>query len=36
MCSKCMFTRGYKVFFENFVNQKMAYVTNRLQKDEQW
>ena len=25
--------KGYKV---NFVNQKMAYVTNRLQKDERW
>ena len=34
MCSICMISMGYKAFFEKFVNQKMAYVTNRLQKDE--
>ena len=28
--------RDTKCFLENFVNQKMAYVTNRLQKDERW
>ena len=29
-------SQGYKVFFENLASQKMAYVTNRLQKDERW
>ena len=28
--------RDRKPLFENFVNQKMAYVTNRLLKDERW
>ena len=36
ICSICMISKGYKMFFENFVSQKMAYVTNRLQKYEQW
>ena len=36
MCSICMISKAYKMFFENFVSQKMAYVTNRLQKDERW
>ena len=38
MCFICMITKGYGkfVFFENFCSQTMAYVTNRLQKDERW
>ena len=31
-----MIAKGYKCFLENFVSQKMAYVTNRLHKDERW
>ena len=35
---KMLCTKGYGklFFFENFCSQTMAYVTNRLQKDERW
>ena len=36
MCVMYMIIRRYQVFFENFVCEKMAYVTNRLQKVERW